>query len=131
MSATLADSSYQTSGEWDGVTYEPQDTGFAITGQVPGGGTALQIFFNEPFTLNVPNSTVPTSAVVSFEVNTAYPTFVYEARGCCNGHAIITVTAWDATQRTIAGTFSGALYSDVNDSLVVTNGVFNGGYAPN
>jgi hypothetical protein len=131
MSATLADSSYQTSGEWNGVSYEPQDTGFIITGQVPGGGTALQLFFNEPFTLNVPISTVATSAIVSFEINTVDPTYVYEARGCCNGHAIITVTAWDPGQRTIAGTFSGVLYGGVGDTLVVTNGVFNASYPSN
>ena len=72
LSATLADSSFQTSGQWDGVTYEPQDTGF-----------------------------------------------------------IITVTAWDPGQRTIAGTFSGVLYVASTDSLVVSNGVFNAGYPSN
>jgi len=130
MSATLADSSFQTSGQWDGASYEPQDTGFIITGQPPGGGNALQLFFNQPFLLNVPISTTTTTAVVAFSINTVDPTYVYEARGCCNGHAIITVTAWDPGQRTIAGTFSGVLYSDI-DSLVVTNGVFNAGYPSN
>jgi hypothetical protein len=130
MSATLADSSYQPPSGYVGVTYIAADTGFDVSGQVPGSGTQLLISFHAPFSLNVPINTQTADALVSFEVNTYDPPEVFEARGCCQGHAIITVTAWDPGQRTIAGTFSGVLNLET-DSLVVTNGVFNASYPPN
>jgi len=49
-------------------------------------------------------------------------------------HGSVTLTSWDKSGKTVAGTFSGVIYSSVglgnwsNDSLVITNGKFSGSY---
>lgn len=49
-------------------------------------------------------------------------------------HGNVTLTSWDKSAKTIAGSFEGVLYTSVglgnwaNDSLVITNGKFNASY---
>jgi hypothetical protein len=49
-------------------------------------------------------------------------------------HGNVTLTSWDKSGKTIAGIFSGVIYSTVglgnwsNDSLIITNGKFNASY---
>jgi hypothetical protein len=45
-----------------------------------------------------------------------------------DGHGLVTLSAWDTTQHTIAGTFSGVLVDNNGDSLTVTSGTFNTTY---
>ena len=47
-----------------------------------------------------------------------------------DGSGLVTLSSWDTTTHTLSGTFSGNLYGQNSDSLVVTNGHFNTTYTP-
>ena len=63
--------------------------------------------------------------IINYGSNTG-PTY---SGGDITGHGVVTLSAWDTVNHTIAGTFSGVLYDNgLIDSVVVTNGTFNTSY---
>jgi hypothetical protein len=95
---------------------------FDIVGlQFKGGdSTSLDLEFSSPITLNLPVNS-DTKTQLNYGVLPGL------------GSAVLTITAYDSTGHTIAGTFSGVLYnlSTFTDSLVVTNGKFNSTFTVN
>ena len=129
VTATIGNTSFQSTSLTG--TYYTHSGGFTLIGyQVAKGDTTfVGMTFWSPFQFNVPFSTDTTlvSLVYSIDNGAAY----YEAYSPNNlGHAIITVTSWDSTQRRIAGTFSGSVASirASDDTLAVTNGKFSATY---
>ena len=52
----------------------------------------------------------------------------YAGNELTNGHGTITLSSWDKSAKKIAGTFSGVLYNNTDDSIKVENGHFNASY---
>jgi hypothetical protein len=105
---------------------------FDIVGlQFKGGdSTSLDLEFSSPITLNLPVNS-DTSAFLAAYTDTKTQLNYGVLPGL--GSAVLTITAYDSTGHTIAGTFSGVLYnlSTFTDSLVVTNGKFNSTFTVN
>jgi hypothetical protein len=90
--------------------------------------TGLGLVILSPVTLNQAIS----SASGMIDVEYARSLNIYDGggNGLNAGHSTLTVTSYNSTGETIAGTFSGVLYniSGGSDSIVVTNGKFNTSY---
>jgi hypothetical protein len=89
-----------------------------------GDSTAIEIDISDTTHLNQPDPFAASS--VYYSTQTKY----YSGDEFTTGHGTITVTAWDKTAHTIAGTFSGVFhdYSNIDDSITVANGHFNSTY---
>ena len=79
--------------------------------------------------VNTPFSTDTTQSYIGYYDDRF--TFSWGA-GYNNGTAIIKITSLDTVNHKIAGTVTGTMYDQLagtSDSLVVTNGQFNGSYS--
>jgi hypothetical protein len=125
LSATVANSAWASNY----LLLATYDTGigsgdFDLVGlQLKNGDTtAMTVQFLSPVVLNR-----------TFTSDTAYLQVTYEDSQKneydggigIGGHSALTVTSYDSTGHKIAGTFSGVLYDNNGDSLIVTNGAFN------
>jgi hypothetical protein len=133
MTATIGGTAWANSYPVVGVYASSGGTGlFELVGlQFKGGdSTAFALDFASPFTLNRAFSTDTAALIVAYTDSksgnqyTALTGF---------GTGILTVSSYDSTGHTIAGTFSGVLYnaSTGTDSVVVTNGKFNSTFTVN
>ena len=89
--------------------------------------SSLLLTFPSPSKLNVPfNSDTALTTTVIYSTNDGANNYIAGLDGT-SGHCIMTITAWDSTQHTIAGTFSGETINNNHsaDSLGMTNGKFN------
>ncbi|HXB33315.1 MAG TPA: hypothetical protein VNV35_07830 [Puia sp.] len=95
-----------------------------------GDSTTFDLEFGTPITLNHPVSS-DTSAFIAAYTDSKTQADYGVLPGF--GDAVLTITSYDSTGHTIAGTFSGVLYnlSTFTDSLVVTNGKFNSSFTVN
>jgi hypothetical protein len=103
---------------------------FGVAGlQLKGGDSViLSVGFPGPITLNQAVSS-DTSFLTTVAYEDSKTANDYEG-GFSSGHALVTVTSYDATNHKIGGTFSGVLYNlgSGSDSIVITNGSFNTSY---
>jgi hypothetical protein len=131
MSATVAGTAWNNSFATVGVyTSIPGSGGsFEVVGiQIKSAdSTAFELLFSSPFALNQPVGTDSSSLVVAYTDSKSLSSYTALAG---LGNAVLTVTSYDSTGHTIAGTFSGSLYNTGNysDSIVVTNGKFNSAF---
>jgi len=114
---------FESANEWyvGGYSIKSNDTSILEVG-------IFQFFPNQnpQFVVGKSFTTDTTSAYVDYFVN-GFSGKDYDASNG-NGFATFTVTSLDTTAHKIAGTFSGTLYANANDSIVVTNGNFNTSY---
>jgi heme/copper-type cytochrome/quinol oxidase subunit 1 len=92
--------------------------------------SSLLLRFQSPFQLNVPfNSDTALTTTIIYTTNKGLNNYIAGLDDAF-GHCVMTITAWDSTQHTIAGTFSGETINNSNsaDSLSMTNGKFNTTY---
>ena len=95
-----------------------------------GDSTLFDLEFTSPVTVNHPVSS-DTSAFIAAYTDTKTQLDYGVLPGF--GSAVLTITSYDSTGHTIAGTFNGVLYnlSTFTDSIVVTNGKFNSSFTVN
>jgi hypothetical protein len=128
FSATVSGSTWASTYPTGG-TYTSANGQFAIGGlQVKSGdSTVFALYFFSPIVLNKAISS--DTATVDIQYADSKTGNIYDG-AIQTGHAIITVTSYDAAGLKVGGTFSGVLYNSVNanDSLTVTNGHFSSAY---
>jgi len=113
-------------------TYSEGSTTFTINADMTttADSSSLLLRFQSPFQLNVPfSSDTALTTTVIYSTNQGLNNYI-AGLDAAFGHCIMTITAWDSTQHTIAGTFSGETINSSNsaDSLSMTNGKFNTTY---
>jgi Domain of unknown function (DUF5025) len=131
MSASVGSNSWSSGSSATQGAYVTLQGQFQIGGtQIKSGDTsALVVSFLTPFTLgramNSDTAFIDINYIDSKTLN------LYDG-GSEAGWSILTVTSYDSTGHTIAGTFNGVLYnlSNSSDSLVIANGKFNSSYTP-
>ena len=105
---------------------------FAIAGLVVGTKDTAILnlnFIPSNYTIGVTASS--DSNVLYVEYTDANYTYDWVAGNASAGTALLTITAWDTTAKTMSGTFSGHLYNNMptsaydTDSVILTNGKFN------
>jgi hypothetical protein len=113
-------------------TYSESSGTFTINADMTTNtdSSSLLLSFQSLFQLNVPfnsDTTLTTTAIYTVNQGLNYIAGLDDALG----HIVITITAWDSSQHTIAGTFSGEAINGNNsaDSLNMTNGKFNTTYS--
>jgi len=112
-------------------TYSESSTTFTINADMTttADSSSLLLRFQSPSQLNVPfSSDTALTTTVIYSINQGLNYIA--GLDAAFGHCIMTITAWDSTQHTIAGTFSGEMINSSNsaDSLSMTNGKFNTTY---
>jgi hypothetical protein len=103
---------------------------FSIEGIHPetSDSIILEVSFSDSIVLNTPTPIATTNTEGIYFGDTEGTTAAYIAYQNV-GHGTITITSWDHVKLNIAGTFSGVIYNQsLTDSIVVTNGTFNGTY---
>jgi hypothetical protein len=129
MSATVGSNSWSSGASATQGIYDTSQDQFEIGGtQINSGDTtAFILYFSTPFTvggaMNSDTVFVDVNYIDSKTLN------LYDG-GKEAGWSILTVTSYNSTGHTIAGTFNGVLYnlSNSSDSLVISNGKFNSSY---
>jgi hypothetical protein len=125
LSASVNDTAWANSFPLT-ATYSVGGQNLQILGEQLKNGdtTGLGVVIYSPILLNAPVS----SSNGLIDVEYARSQFIYDGggNGLNAGHSTVTVTSYDSTGETIAGTFSGVLYniSGGSDSVIVTNGQF-------
>lgn len=132
VTATVGTTNFQSTGTV--ATYSGNQ--FEIAGYTikSGDTTVTDLLFYTPFSLNVPivsNSSNPLTAISYFDTQGTFGDFGGFQTGTGASFVTITVTAWDSTHKTIAGTFSGTLYVNNSPDSVMTKGQFNVNYLAN
>jgi hypothetical protein len=112
-------------------TYSESSSTFTINADMTttADTSSLLLRFQSPSQLNVPfNSDTALTTTIIYSINKT--TNYIAGLDAAYGHCIITITAWDSTQHTIAGTFTGETINSSSsaDSLGMTNGKFNTTY---
>jgi hypothetical protein len=131
LTAAIGSTNYApslTEAVYSPVTY----TTFAVLG-IQSGKDSTFLRVELPltgFTIGTPFSsdTATASGLTWFD---SQRTYEYDAlNGTGASHSLINITSWDSAQLKVAGTFSGVLYniSNLNDSIVITNGTFSTTY---
>ena len=110
-------------------TYSEGNGTFTINADMTttADSSSLLLTFKSPSQLNVPfNSDTALTTTAIYSINQGADNYI-AGLDAAIGHCIMTITAWDSTQHTIAGTFSGETINSNNsaDSLSMTNGKFN------
>jgi hypothetical protein len=122
FSATISGTAFQPS-----VVAAVEEWGFiTITGLQIKNGDSLALSLDIPDTAHV-NTPFDFDAGGLFYIKSkgdiAYWSWNYPS------HGTTTLTTWDKTNKKIAGTYSGVIYTDDSkDSIVVSNGKFNTTY---
>jgi hypothetical protein len=133
MSATVNGTAWTNSIPVVGVYATSGGTGgFEIVGLQfkSGDSTSLDLDFAAPFTLNQAITTNSGSLIVAYtdsKSGAGYGALI------TLGNASVTITSYDSTAHTIAGSFSGVLYNEatLTDSIAVTNGKFSSSFTVN
>jgi hypothetical protein len=130
MTATIGDTTYQFTSVANFHTLIDSIFAFNMQWRQSGDSSYLFLEFRGAFQLNVPidSRTKP----VIFEYSN-YGSVNYQAgSGNFGGHMVVTVTALDTTQHSIAGTFAGTAFPIPNDNdSVAVSGRFNATYTDN
>ena len=123
LSATINGASYQ-SASTTGIYTQGY---INIAGVQFQAGDTLFLSLEIPDTAHVNNPIDMYSGRITYTKVKSQTTYEYNFNG---SHGFTTLTSWDKTNKTIAGKFSGVIYSDSNtkDSIVVANGQFNTTY---
>ena len=125
MTATIGDTTYQFTSVANFHTVIDSIFAFNMERKQSADSSYIFLEFRGAFQLNVPIDSY--DRFVIFEYGNFGPTFYSAGSGTLGGHMVITVTAWDSTQHTIAGNFAG---SAIPDSIAVS-GKFNTTYTDN
>jgi hypothetical protein len=133
MTATVSGTAWSNSFPVVGVYASSGGAGlFELIGlQFKGGdSTSFALDFASPFTLNQAFSSDTAALIVAYtdsKTGNSYTALTGFGTG------VLTVSSYDSTGHTIAGTFSGVLYNATTgtDSIVVTNGKFNSTFTVN
>lgn len=110
-------------------TYSESGSTFTINADMTttADTSSLLLRFQSPSQLNVPfNSDTALATTIIYSIGQGSDNYI-AGLDAAYGHCLITITAWDSTQHTIAGTFSGETINSSSsaDSLSMTNGKFN------
>jgi len=129
ITATFGTTSFQATTYSN--TYSESSSTFTINADMTttADTSSLLLRFQSPSQLNVPfNSDTSLTTTIIYSINQT--TNYIAGLDAAYGHCIITITAWDSTQHTIAGTFTGETINSSSsaDSLGMTNGKFNTTY---
>ena len=113
-------------------TYSESSSTFTINADMTttADTSSLLLRFQSPSQLNVPfNSDTALTTTIIYSIGQGSDNYI-AGLDAAYGHCIITITAWDSTQHTITGTFSGETINSSNssDSLSMTNGKFTTTY---
>jgi hypothetical protein len=113
-------------------TYSESSSTFTINADMTttADTSSLLMRFQAPSQLNVPfNSDTALTTTTIYTIGQGSDNYI-AGLDDAYGHCIITITAWDSTQHTITGTFSGETINSSSsaDSLGMTNGKFNTTY---
>lgn len=127
LTATFGSTAFQATTYYN--TYSESGGTFTINADMTttADSSSLLLTFPSPSQLNVPfNSDTALKTTVIYSTDDGANNYIAGLDGAI-GHCIMTITAWDSTQHTIAGTFSGETINSNNsaDSLAITNGKFN------
>jgi hypothetical protein len=130
ITATFGSTSFQSTTYAN--TYSESSGIFMINADMTTSADSSSILlrFQSPFRLNVPFSSDTTiNSTVIYTANQG-PNEYISGLDATFSHFVMTVTAWDTTQHTITGIFSGEMINSINseDSLPMTNGKFNTTY---
>ena len=124
IAATVQGSAWQSKATtgyyaWSFITID----GYMFNGD---DSTVFEVAVSDTATIGNTDVDFSGSSVTYYDVKKGK---TYTADGF-SGHGAFKLTAWDKTKLTVAGTFSGVLYSvpDNSDSITVTNGRFNSSY---
>jgi hypothetical protein len=126
ITATFGSTNFQATSYSN--TYSESGSTFTINADMTttADTSSLLLRFQSPSQLNIPfNSDTALTTTVIYSINQSVNYIA--GLDAAYGHCIITITAWDSTQHTIAGTFSGETINSNSsaDSLSMTNGKFN------
>lgn len=123
LSATINGAAYSPS-----VVAGVYSSGYiTINGLQIQSGDSLLLSLDIPDTAHVNNSIDLYSGGITYTKWKSKNTYTYNFNG---SHGATILTSFDKTNKKVAGTFSGVIYSitNSNDSVVVTNGKFNTSY---
>ena len=127
LTATFGSTNFQATSYSN--TYSESSSTFTINADMTttADSSSLLLTFKSPSQLNVPfNSDTALTTTVIYSTGDGANNYI-AGLDAATGHCIMTITAWDSTQHTIAGTFSGETINSNNsaDSLGMTNGKFS------
>jgi hypothetical protein len=130
MTATIDDTTYQFTSVANFHTVIDSIFAFNMKWKQSTDSSYIFLEFRGAFQLNVPIDSY--NRPVIFEYSNFGSVNYSAGSGSFGGHMVVTVTAWDSTQHTIAATFAGSAINDPtgNDSVAVS-GKLNATYIDN
>ncbi len=131
-SSSPGTSSSGLTGSFSGTVFQPslvvgldQGSYLNVAGLQIKGTDSVGVLIDFPDNVSVNSSLTFSQAEVIY--NDSKGTFDFESENTPS-HGIVTVTSFDKTNLKVAGTYSGVIYDNNNDSVVITNGTFNTAY---
>jgi hypothetical protein len=137
MTATIGTTSFQSTAEINFHTVIDSIFAFNMLMRQSHDSSYIFLEFRGVFQLNVPIDSY--TRPVLFEY-TNFNSVYYSAGYLANipnspaipyGHTVVTITAWDSTQHSIAGTFTGSAIGAAPTDSVAIGGKFNTTYTDN